>query len=201
MSVKTFILDPGHGGMIDNIYQTFPNKMYEYNKNEVFYEGVFNRQIRDKLITVGETWGLHIIDLCPTELDLGLDERADIANIYYRQYPNMVGISLHSNAGKGTGFEVYTSVGETMSDKYAQILCKELKKDFPEIVFRQDTADGDFDKEEQFYILKNTKAPWVLPECLFFDNYEDYKLLITPRFQSRYVDALVNFMLKSELVL
>jgi len=130
-----------------------------------------------------------------------LDGGAEIAKIDYSQYPNLVGISLHSNAGKGTGFEVYTSVGETRSDKYAQILCKELKKRFPEIVFRQDTVDGDFDKEAHFYILKNTKCPWILPECLFFDNYEDYKKLIDPEFQDQYADTLVNFMLKSELVL
>lgn len=201
MSYKTWLIDPGHGGVINNIYQTFPEKMYKHSTNEVFEEGVFNRTIRDKLINRCEAKGIHVIDLCPTELDVGIDERSDIADIYYRQYPNAVGISLHSNAGKGTGFEVYTSVGETMSDKYAQILCENLISYFPEIEFRKDTVDGDFDKEAHFYILKNTKCPWILPECLFFDNYEDYKLLIDPDFQARYVDALVNFMLKAELVL
>ncbi len=201
MSYKTWLCDPGHGGVINNKYQTWPEKMFKHSNNEVFYEGVFNRTIRDKLINRCEAKGIHIIDLCPTELDVRLDERADIANIYYREYPNAVGLSLHSNAGKGTGFEVYTSVGETMSDKYAQILCENLKSYFPEIEFRQDTTDGDFDKEAHFYILKNTKCPWILPECLFFDNYKDYKLLINPEFQTRYVDALVNFMLKAELVL
>ncbi|MCK4823520.1 N-acetylmuramoyl-L-alanine amidase [bacterium] len=199
--MKTWCLDPGHGGVIDNIYQTFPEKMYKHSLTEVFYEGAFNRLIRDKLINRCEAKGIHVIDLCPTELDVGLDERADIANIYYRQYPNLVGISLHSNAGGGTGFEVYTSVGETMSDKYAQILCEELDARFPEIIFRKDTVDGDWDKEAHFYILKNTKCPWILPECLFFDNYNDYLKLIDPEFQSQYVDVLVNFMLKAELVL
>ncbi|KKM83111.1 hypothetical protein LCGC14_1312670 [marine sediment metagenome] len=198
---NVWAIDPGHGGMISGIYQTFPDKMYQHPPMEPFYEGVFNRTIKDKLINRCNKIGIQVIDICPTELDVGLDERADIANIYYRQYPNLVGISLHSNAGKGTGFEVYTSVGETRSDKYAQILCKELKKRFPEIVFRQDTVDGDFDKEAHFYILKNTKCPWILPECLFFDNYEDYKKLIDPEFQDQYADTLVNFMLKSELVL
>lgn len=201
MSAKVFLIDPGHGGVINNKYQTWPKKMFKHSNTEVFYEGVFNRAIRDKLINRCEAKGIHVIDLCPTELDVQLDERADIANVYYRQYPNAVGISLHSNAGKGTGFEVYTSVGETMSDKYAQILCENLKSYFPEIEFRQDTADGDFDKEAHFYILKHTKCPWILPECLFFDNYEDYKKLIDQEFQARYVDALVNFMLKAELVL
>jgi N-acetylmuramoyl-L-alanine amidase len=201
MSAKVWAIDPGHGGMINNKYQTWPDKMFKHSNTEVFYEGVFNRRIRDKLINRCEAKGIQVIDLCPTEMDVQLDERTDIANIYYRQYLNLVGISLHSNAGGGTGFEVFTSVGETASDKYAQLLAEELIARFPEIKFRKDTVDGDFDKEAHFYILKHTKCPWILPECLFFDNYSDYKKLIDSEFQSDYVDALVNFMLKAELVL
>jgi N-acetylmuramoyl-L-alanine amidase len=43
-----WILDPGHGGMIDGKYQTFPNKMCDHG-DFIFYEGVFNRQIVVKL--------------------------------------------------------------------------------------------------------------------------------------------------------
>ena len=197
----TWIIDPGHGGMIDDIYQTFPKKMYKHSLTEIFYEGVVNRIFRDKLIYQCNNRGIHVIDLCPTEIDVPLDERADIANIYYRQYPDAVGISLHSNAGKGTGFEIYTSPGQTRSDPFATLLAKEVQARMPEIVPRHDYSDGDPDKESHFYILVHTKAPWILPECLFFDNYKDYRKLIDPAFQDQYVDTLVNFILKAELVL
>jgi len=201
MSSKVWIIDPGHGGEISGKYQTWPDKMHKHSNTEVFYEGVFNRRIKEMLIRRCEAKGIYVIDLCPTELDVPLDERADIANVYYRQYSNAVGISLHSNAGGGTGFEVFTSVGETISDEYAELLAKELITKFPDIKFRKDSVSGHFDKEAHFYILKNTKCPWILPECLFFDNYEDYKKLVNPDFQALYVDSLVNFILKAELVL
>lgn len=199
MGRQVWLIDNGHGGMVDDIYQTFPDKMFQHSPQEVFYEGVFNRIIKDMLITKLKEKSIHYIDLCPTELDVPLDERVDIANIYHKHYGNCVGISLHSNAGKGTGFEVWTSVGQTKSDRYAEILAHEIMAAFA-IPFRSDKKDGDLDKESMFYILRWTKCPWVLPECLFFDNYEDYKKLIDPEFQVNYVNCLVNFILKTELV-
>lgn len=194
------LIDSGHGGMIDGVYQTFPDKMFSYSKTEVFYEGVSNRIFKRKLITKLDNIGIPSIDLCPTELDIELDERVDIANIYHREFGNCLVISLHSNGGGGTGFEIFTSVGETKSDRYAHMLGEELMRTFPEIVFRKDSVTGEIDKEEQFYILKNTKCPAILPECLFSDNYKDYQLLIDEAFQDKYVDALVNFIKKIELV-
>ncbi len=196
----TLLIDPGHGGMIDDIYQTFPEKMFQHSKTEVFYEGVFNRIIKKKLIYKLDALGFHNIDICPTELDLELDERVDIANIYHREYGNCLLISLHSNAGRGTGFEIWTSVGETKSDRYAHMLGEELMRTFPDVTFRKDSATGEIDKEAHFYILKWSKCPAILPECLFFDNYKDYQMLINEAFQDKYVDALVNFIKKAELV-
>ena len=198
----TWIIDPGHGGMIDDIYQTFPKKMFKHSQTEIFYEGVFNRLIAGKLIAKLDAKGIPNINLCPSELDIELDERVDIANIYHREYRNCIGISLHSNASpshKGTGFEIHTSAGETMSDKYARICGKEIISRLPGVRYRKGDVAGELDKDSHFYILKWTKCPWILPECLFFDNYNDYQLLIDPAFQDKYVDALVNFVLKCEL--
>ena len=196
----TLILDPGHGGFIGGIYQTFPEKMYQHSNSEVFYEGVFNRIIKDMLIRALWEKGVKVIDLCPSELDIPLDVRVNVANTYYKEYPNAVLLSLHSNAGGGTGFEVWTSPGQTKSDKYAEVLAHEIMAKFA-MPFRSDTSDGDHDKEAAFYILQETVCPAVLVECLFFDNYNDYLKLEDKVFRKRYVDALVNFVLKAELVL
>jgi N-acetylmuramoyl-L-alanine amidase len=39
-------------------------------------------------------------------------------------------VSIHSNAGGGTGWEVWTSVGETKSDEIASIFWNEMKSEF-----------------------------------------------------------------------
>ena len=198
-----WLIDKGHGGFINGVYQTAPDKMFHHSDYEIFYEGVFNRIIGDKLLRKLWDKGIYAIDLCPTELDVPLSVRVDNANNYYRAYPNAVLLSLHSNASEnhdGNGFEVWTSIGQTRSDKYAEVLAHEIMAKF-EMPFRSDKADDDLDKESQFYILKWTHCPAVLPECLFFDNYDNYKMLSRPDFQERYVDTLVNFILKSELVI
>ena len=44
---------------------------------------------------------------------------------------------------------------------------------------RKDMADGDPDRESQFYILRHTNCPAVLTENLFQDNREDVEFLLS----------------------
>jgi len=195
----TWLIDAGHGGTDDQgNYLTAPAKMFKHSDNEIFYEGVFNRKIKDSLISALWERGILAIDTCPTELDLSLKVRVNMINAIYEEYRNAVLISLHSNAGGGTGFEVWTSFGQTRSDKFAEILYNQFGSDFQGIKMRKDTSDGDHDKEAAFYILKYSRCPAVLPECLFYDNYQDYQKLVDPIFQARYVDTLIRFILKAE---
>lgn len=194
-----WLIDSGHGGLdAYGRYATAPDKMYEHGSGDIFYEGVFNRQIKETLLKLMWQQNLSAIDVCPTELDVPLDCRVDVINAYYKEYENAVLISLHSNAGGGTGFEVWTSYGPTRSDGFAQLLGLELKSAFRDIAFRADKSDDDLDKESDFYILKWTHCPAILPECLFFDNYNDYLLLDNPDFRIAYCKTLVNFMKKAE---
>lgn len=194
-----YLIDSGHGGnRADGTYVTYPAKMYEHSPSEIFYEGVFNRQI--KTLLMGMLWDNDIacIDVCPTEEDLPLSVRVDIINSIYKKYENTVLISLHSNAGGGRGFEVWTSHGQTRSDKFAELLAKQFGRSFPDLKLRVDTSDGDLDKEAAFYILKNTHCPAVLPECLFFDNYNEYLLLDNPDFRIGYAKCLLAFIQEAE---
>jgi len=199
--MKTIFLDGGHGGMINGIYQTYPRKMHSFSKNEILYEGVYNRIIKNKLIDRMLKLDIKYIDVCPTELDIDLDTRVDIINAYCKDFgnSNCLLISLHSNAGDGSGIEIWTSIGQTKSDLYAQMLGVQIKNDFPNVKFRADKSDGDLDKESNFYILKHTKCPALLSEFMFFDNYEDYKLMIKPGFQDKYVDSLIEFIKRVNL--
>ena len=59
--------------------------------------------------------------------------------------------------------------------------------------FRKDTADGDFDKEANFYILKYTKCPFVLLENFFHTNEDECKnILMSSEGQDKIVDAIVE---------
>lgn len=194
----TWLIDVGHGGMTaTGGYATAPAKMYEHSPNEVFYEGQFNRQIKSLLIRMLWEQDFNFVEICPTEMDVPLPVRVDVVNSYARHYECVL-ISLHSNAGGGTGFEVWTSYGPTRADKFAELLGQELMSAFADVPFRADKADDDLDKESDFYILKWTACPAILPECLFYDNYNDYLLLTNPDFRVAYAKTLVNFMRKAE---
>jgi N-acetylmuramoyl-L-alanine amidase len=197
MSDKIFIIDSGHGGMLGGKYMTDPKmgKFFKHQNGETAYEGVTNRLIKRQVIELLTSSGHKTFDSCPTELDLPLSERCDIINSICRVYgdENCVLISLHSNSGGGTGFEVWTSPGQNKSDEYATVFHNMFVEQLPDIKTRVDKADGDIDKESKFYILMNTRCPAILPEFLFFDNYEDWKLLRNPAVQKSYAVVVLRF--------
>lgn len=192
---KIFLLDSGHGGMIDGMYQTAPKKMFQHENGEIAYEGVVNRLVKEKTISLFKQNNIRYVDICPTELDLSLNTRCDIANSVCDQYgnDNCLFISLHMNAGKGTGFEIYTSPGATKSDPFADLYMDQYEFYFPGHSLRKDTSDGDVDKESLFYVLVNTKCPAILPEWLFFDNYNDWVIQRDPTQQQKYAEMILNF--------
>lgn len=191
-----YLIDSGHGGFINGKYVTAPSKMHKFNNSEIAYEGVINREIKKLLINHMLIENIRYIDICPTEFDLSLDARVDIANRYCTEFgtSNCLFISLHSNAGGGNGFEIWTTRGQTLSDKYATRFYKKFSEYFPDITMRKDFSDGDADKESNFYVLANTKCSAILPEFLFFDNYQDYQKLTSFTYQGIYVDMMISFM-------
>ena len=82
-------------------------------------------------------------------------------------------LSLHCNSASSPGakgLEVFTSPGQTKSDGAATCLIDSLKFSFPDSIFRADDSDGDPDKEANFYVLKETRAPAVLVEMGFISH-------------------------------
>ena len=183
------ILDCGHGG-VDSLgkYTTAPAKMFTFSNGEVAYEGKLNREI-------GKRVGDYLTELgyCPLytvapsdSKDVSLKNRVTFANKFNSS--NTIFISFHSNASDShtaRGFEIWTSIGETRSDIIATYIGEEITSEFSELKFRSDYTDKDIDKESNFYVLKYTNCPSVLLENLFFDNYDDYKLLCSESFQKR----------------
>src|SRR5690554_2819648 len=123
MGKYLWLIDAGHGGMKDGKYTTAPNKMHIFNDGYTIYEGVVNRGVAKKLykkLSEGcVDWALVYDD----EIDTHLSSRVQIANRVYEKHSNCILVSLHSNAGGGKGFEIFTSPGETLADPVAEIFC------------------------------------------------------------------------------
>ena len=186
---KIILFDNGHG-------QETPGKRSPLWKDgRQLFEWEFNRDMVRRIILKCDHTGIRAVKLVPETFDVSLEERCKRANLWYdRCNGNCVVVSIHANAGGGTGFEVYTSPGQTKADPIATKLIEQLQKDFPEIKIRKDVADGDPDKEAGFYILKHTKAPAILAENLFMDNEADCQLLMAEDFRDKLADSYVKFL-------
>lgn len=198
--IKNIILDAGHGGLDTNgNYTTAPSKMFKFSDGEIAYEGVLNRKITQQVANLlGAHWDLNtIFTVRPDDSrDLSLAYRVQVAN---KQTPaTTLFISIHCNAGGGTGFEIYTTKGTTKSDKLAEDIANEVESVYEEfnLRLRYDFSDGDKDKESDFYVLRKTKCPAVLLECGFFDNRKDYDLLKTEAFQNKLAHRIYLGILK-----
>lgn len=188
--MKNIVLDFGHGGIDANgKYTTAPAKMYKFPDGVVAYEGEINRHIGGLLEIFLKTQpNLNVVTTVKATdpRDLSLSYRVGVANGYAAK--DTIFVSIHCNASgshKASGFEVFTTKGTTKSDALATCIFDEVKTfyDTKGLRMRSDyTSDGDSDKEIDFYVLRKTKCPAVLLECLFFDNRPDYELLKNPEF-------------------
>lgn len=189
--MRVVILDNGHGGMINGVYQTAGKRSPNWEKG-VLYEGVFNRVIIDKVAKELDKICIPYIVLVPEQEDISLAKRVERINKYYAINNNVWLLSQHSNAGGGRGFEAFTSIGKTKSDAFAETILVNLAQDFQNIPMRWDLSDGDKDKESDFYIIKKSKCPAVLVESLFMDNPVDYDLLWSEAFRDKIVKSYVK---------
>lgn len=190
------IFDNGHGGVIDGKYVT-PGKRSPNWDCGVLYEGEFNRAIVDGVINRLESLCKPYYMACPELEDISLKERVKRANKYYKESGKKAYlVSIHANAGGGTGWEIFTSPGQTSSDAIAEEFAKGFQKDLPDHKERVDKRDGDLDKEERFYVLTQTHGPALLIEVAFMDNKEDYKKLWDEGFRQKVVNSIADTVLK-----
>ncbi|MDX1942657.1 MAG: N-acetylmuramoyl-L-alanine amidase [Saprospiraceae bacterium] len=191
-------LDPGHGALDKNgNYVTAPAKQFQHTQGTFhngrwFYEGVFNRVMTNRVAMKLQRLNIPYLIVAHEYLDTPLEYRVNMANWYHRNFKPGIYISFHANAanGQARGYEVYTSPGKTDSDSVAELHWNNVKDLLSsKISMRPDTADGDVDKEANFYVLRNTAMPAILIEHLFFDNFEDAKLLLDDEVVDLFAEA------------
>lgn len=187
----TILLDNGHG-------KNTPGKRSPlWPDGSQLFEYEFNRDIVTRIKHKLDNLHIEAIILVPELIDISLSERCKRVNNIYQLKKDCILLSIHANAGKGTGWEAWTCVGNTQSDIYATILYNSAKKYFKNWKIRTDYTDGDSDKESQFYILKNTNCPAILTENFFMDTKKDCDYIMSEQgrenIANMHVDAILNF--------
>jgi len=190
-SKHIWLIDAGHGGMIDGEYQTAGKRSPVWPDGSQYFEGVGNRQIASKLMDMLDAYSIPYFDILDgSQADVQLYDRVRKANQYQKIFGNCIYVSIHSDAftkESANGYSVYTSEGQTKSDAIAQIFIDNMIVNFPEHKLRKDTRDGDYDKEAQFYVLRKTTSPAILIENFFMTNERECKLLMSETGQDRIV--------------
>ena len=188
------LLVAGHGSIIDGKYVT-PGKRSPDFGNGVYYEGVGNRDIVNRIFEGLCELNITAHIVVPENKDISLAERVRRINKLYDFDKKSFVVEVHSDAAlnnQASGFSVWTTKGETKSDKLATIIHEEMVKEFPEQKARKDISDKDVDFEANFYVIKNTKCPAVLTENFFMTNESDYKLLMSEEGRQRIANAHIK---------
>jgi len=191
------LLDNGHGGLINGEYQTPGKRSPLWDDGTQLFEGEFNRSIVARIIESLTSLNTPYINIAPEIRDIKLSTRIKRANDIHDD--SCFYLSIHSNAGGGNGFEVFTSPGETTSDKIATIFGEEFNKTFPDRKLRADISDGDLDKESSFAVIKKTRMPAILTENFFMDNEEECKeILMAKHGRDLIAEFHVNAILRAK---
>lgn len=206
----TVMLDAGHGGLdAHGRYTTDPKtgKFFDHKdkdlafhgipNNSVFYEGVFNRILANKTRVALAKRRISAMNVYHSVSDNSLQGRTDLANaVHTATGGQTIYFSLHSNASnsKGRGWEIFTSVGQTRSDRLATIIGQKVGPVFAKygLPQRSDWGDGDLDRERDFWVLSKTNSPAALLEVGFFDNLQDAKEIDKEQFQLELSEAIAD---------
>lgn len=165
--IKKVVIDPGHGGFD-------PGATYRG-----YYEKNFTLEIALLAADFLESnYEAEIFLTRKTDKPVTLTDRSAFANNLKAD----LFVSIHINAGGGTGFEsfIYTNAGSNtgiIQNKIHNVLSELFKPlGFPD--------RGE--KTANFSVIRNTKMPAVLLENLFIDNPKDLAQLL----QSEFIQSL-----------
>lgn len=195
----TVILGTAHGKNVAG-KRSPDGKFQEWQYSREIIEQLKNRLEQAGILGVVDSIESEV----PLPANVELRARTKFVNDLCDKYgtKNCIYVSIHVNAATSTGrwntaggWSAYTSPGRTRSDILATYLYEAAEKHLAGYAakmeegkkkglygnnqkpFRKDTADGDPDKEANFYVLVRTKCAAVLTENLFMDNKADVAFL------------------------
>jgi len=158
--MKTIVIDPGHGGTDSGAYF------------QGAFEKDFNlsiaRKVRDYLRTHYDS---NLLLTRENDKTMSLSQRTDFANARNADFF----LSIHNNAGGGTGFEsyIYNGAVPQQTITYQTVIHNETMKAVQSKYNIRDRGK----KRANFHVLRETKMHAMLLEVLFVDNSHDLALL------------------------
>ena len=176
------LLDNGHGK------ETPGKRSPVWKDGTQLFEWEYNRKVVDGIIKKLDEIGIKSVKLVPEDKDISLSERAARANKIC-QNNTCILISVHCNAGGGTGWEVFSTTKKNNSDKLANTFIEVYKELFPDKKCRGH-------KESDFTVIYKSNCPSVLTENFFMDTESDCKFLMSDEGFNRIVDLHVNAIMK-----
>ena len=208
-------VDAGHGGINEKGMYVTPGKRahhkgYKMHERGHYYEGYENRLTAEAFIEACTEAGIMCIRVYHPYKDTSLSDRTEIIRSYLRRGYYGFLLSFHSNAissknnpqklANTTGFCVYTTHGDTHSDKIADAHFDHVKQTIGpnNWYYRKQLKDDDNDFEANFQILRESdlhEFHWfgaILEEWGFHTSKHDANFIINPEMRKKRVQAALK---------
>lgn len=188
----TVLIDNGHGGMIDGIYQTQGKRSPKWDGMDQLFEGEFNRKVAWMLHEKLAYYKIPSVMITPEEKDISLTERCSRANYIAKQDPSkFLFVSIHANAfydQSVSGWECFIYPGSKVSEKAGKCFYQAAENIFPD----QMRPGPNKYKETDYFVLRKTIMPAVLTENFFMTNKDDCYFISTDMGRNMIADLHVN---------
>jgi len=182
-------LDNGHGGIINQKYQTKGKRSPDVPPG--ILEGEFTRDIVKRVCAGLQRLEIPHYDLVPEQRNITLKERVARANSFYKRGQSALYISIHANAfsndwNDANGVTVFHYPKSNKGALYAGELLEHLEQ---HTRFRNRGV-----RSARFSVLKNTKMPAILSENGFMTHPREAKRLTTERYRELIAKAHIAFI-------
>lgn len=173
------VIDPGHGGRDPG---TCANGLVEAHVNLDI--------ARAAALTLKEEYsGTEVLMTRTGDTYTTLAERVTTAN----RWPADLFLSIHSNAGGGTGLETFRAKAAPQKTKAIHEAMHAILADFYERRGLKDRGP----KTKDYYVLRKTTMPAILIETLFIDNHNDAEYLQDEQFRRELGQAIARAVAKT----
>ena len=169
--MRTIVIDPGHGGQDS---------------------GAVGGGLRESDVVLSIAYKVR--DILKRNFDVYMTRDSDtFVSLNYRSsYANNLGdvaafVSIHcksASSTSATGWEIFTSKGETEADALAASIGKRYAARF--------TIPARGLKQANFSVLQYTNMSAVLVECCFLSNAEEAKWISSDEIQQQHAEAIAD---------
>lgn len=173
-------LSNGHG------INTPGKRTPKFKDGSFMHEYEFNSAVVKYLDILLKNNGFDTLLVSPTDEDIPLKQRTDLANdnnvdLFISVHVNAYGSGDWNNTG---GIETYVYKFGGEAEKLARLVHKNLLKGTP-------LPDRKV-KEANFHVLRETKMPAILVECGFMTNEKEAKLLISDKYRQECAEEIAQ---------